>query len=167
MDEVRVVLRSRHRLRYGEDDDFGFVSAEALNSLWKDLSQTIFQIALFVVGISLVVGGIVIMNIMLVSVIERTREIGLRKAVGARPRDIRRQFLMESVALSATGGLIGVLFSFLASQAISAFSPLPARFPIWAPFLAVGITSVIGIAFGLWPSAKASRLDPIEALRSE
>jgi putative ABC transport system permease protein len=167
MDEVRVALRARHKLRYEEDDDFGFVSAEALNSLWKSMSKTIFQIALFVVGISLVVGGIVIMNIMLVSVIERTREIGLRKAVGARPRDIRRQFLMEAVALSATGGLVGVLFSFLASQAISAFSPLPARFPLWAPFLAVGITSAIGIAFGLWPSAKASRLDPIEALRSE
>jgi putative ABC transport system permease protein len=167
MDEARVVLRARHHLRYAEKDDFGFVSAEALNSLWKTLSQTIFQVALFVVGISLVVGGIVIMNIMLVSVIERTREIGLRKAVGARPRDIRRQFLMESVALAAAGGLIGVLLSFAASQAIAGLSPLPAVFPIWAPALAVGISSVIGIAFGLWPSAKASRLDPIECLRSE
>ncbi len=167
MDEVRVVLRARHHLRYAEKDDFGFINAEALNSLWKSISQTIFQIALFVVGISLVVGGIVIMNIMLVSVIERTREIGLRKAIGARPRDIRRQFLMESVALSAAGGIAGVAIAFLASLAIATFSPLPARFPWWAPALAVGISSAIGISFGLWPSAKAARLNPIEALRSE
>jgi putative ABC transport system permease protein len=114
-----------------------------------------------------VVGGIVIMNIMLVSVIERTHEIGLRKAIGARPKDIHRQFLMESVALAAAGGLAGVVLSFAAAQAIAILSPLPAVYPLWAPILAVAISSVIGIFFGLWPSAKAARLDPIEALRSE
>jgi len=167
MDEVRVVLRARHKLRYHEEDDFGIVTADGLNTLWRNLSQTIFQIALFVVGISLVVGGIVIMNIMLVSVIERTREIGLRKALGARYRDIRRQFLMESVALSAAGGLMGVILSWLASYLIARFSPLPAAFPWWAPVVAVLISGTIGIFFGLYPSAKAARLNPIEALRSD
>ncbi len=167
MDETRAVLRARHHLRYQETDDFGFVSAEALNTLWKDMSRLIFQVALFVVGISLVVGGIVIMNIMLVSVIERTREIGLRKATGARHRDIRRQFLLESVVLAASGGLIGVAIAFLLTLAIRAFSPLPAAFPWWAPALALAISSAVGIFFGLYPAAKAARLNPIEALRSE
>ncbi len=167
MDEARVVLRSRHHLRYTDLDDFGMVSAEGLNTLWRNLSRTIFQIALFVVGISLVVGGIVVMNIMLVSVIERTREIGLRKAVGARHRDIRRQFIMESAGLSATGGLIGVVISWIAVQAIAVFSPLPAVFPWWAPALAVSISAGVGIFFGLYPSRKAAGLNPIEALRSE
>jgi len=167
MDEVRVVLRSRHHLRYNDGDDFGFISADALNTLWKNLSQMIFQIALFVVGISLVVGGIVVMNIMLVSVVERTREIGLRKAIGARHRDIRRQFLMESVVLSAAGGLAGVLFAWMASLAIRFFTPLPAVFPLWAPLVAVSISAAVGIFFGLWPARKASLLNPIEALRSE
>jgi len=132
MDEVRVVLRARHHVRYGDDDDFGMVSAEALNTLWKSMTRTIFQVALFVVGISLVVGGIVIMNIMLVSVIERTREIGVRKAIGARTRDIRRQFLMESVALAAAGGLTGVAIAYGITRAVARFSPLPAAFPWWA-----------------------------------
>jgi putative ABC transport system permease protein len=167
MDEVRMVLRSRHHLRYSESDDFGMVSAEALNALWKSLTRTIFQIALFVVGISLVVGGIVVMNIMLVAVIERTREIGLRKAVGARHIDIKRQFLMESAGLSAMGGVIGVIISWCATQAIAIFSPLPAVFPWWAPALAVSISAAVGIFFGLYPSRQAARLNPIEALRSE
>ena len=167
MDEVRVLLRARHHLRYDEPDDFGFVSAEALNKLWRDLSRTIFQIALFVVGISLVVGGIVIMNIMLVSVIERTREIGLRKAIGARHRDVRRQFVTEAAVLAAVGGLVGVAFAYGATVAIRKLSPLPAAFPWWAPVLAMSISSAVGVFFGLYPAAKAARLNPIEALRSE
>jgi putative ABC transport system permease protein len=167
MDEVRTVLRARHHLRHWERDDFGFVSAEALNALWRSLSRTIFQVALFVVGISLVVGGIVIMNIMLVSVIERTREVGLRKAVGARQRDIERQFLIESAVLSAVGGLTGVAFAYAATLAIRKFSPLPAAFPWWAPALALGISSAVGIFFGIYPARKAARLNPIEALRSD
>jgi len=167
MDEARVVLRARHHLRYDDADDFGMVSAEAMNTLWRETSRAIFQVALFVVGISLVVGGIVIMNIMLVSVIERTREIGVRKAIGARQRDIRRQFLIESVVLAAAGGLIGVSAAFAITWLIRAISPLPAAFPWWAPALALGISSTVGITFGLYPAAKASRLNPIEALRSE
>jgi len=107
------------------------------------------------------------MNIMLVSVIERTREIGVRKAIGARTRDIRRQFLMESVALAAAGGLTGVAIAYGITRAVARFSPLPAAFPWWAPALALGISSVVGVFFGLWPAHKAARLNPIQALRSE
>jgi putative ABC transport system permease protein len=167
MDEARAVLRARHHLDYGDPDDFGFLTSEGINDLWHDLTQTIFLVAIFVVGISLVVGGIVIMNIMLVSVIERTREIGVRKAVGARQRDIVLQFLVESVTLSCVGGAIGVAGAYALSWAIRTFSPLPARFPLWAPLLAFGICATIGVFFGLQPARKAARLDPIEALRTE
>jgi putative ABC transport system permease protein len=167
MDEARVILRARHHLRYSEPDDFGIVNAEAMNALWRDMSSAIFNVALFVVGISLVVGGIVIMNIMLVSVIERTAEIGVRKAAGARHRDIRRQFLTESAVLAAAGGLIGLLLAYGATVAIRNFSPFPAAFPWWAPVLALTISSAVGITFGLYPAAKAARLNPIEALRSQ
>jgi len=124
-------------------------------------------VAVFVVGISLAVGGIVIMNIMLVSVIERTREIGVRKAIGARERDIRLQFLVESVTLSCLGGGVGVTAAFILSWLIRTYSPLPARFPLWAPLLAFGISVAIGVFFGVHPARKAARLNPIEALRSE
>ncbi|MBI3847324.1 MAG: ABC transporter permease [Planctomycetes bacterium] len=167
MDQARVVLRSRHHLRYGDDDDFGIVSSEGINDLWESLTRTIFIVAVFVVGISLVVGGIVIMNIMLVSVIERTREIGVRKAIGARNRDIRLQFLIESVTLSCVGGAIGVSAAFTLSWMIRHFTPLPASFPLWAPLLAFGICAIIGVFFGVHPARKAARLNPIEALRSE
>jgi putative ABC transport system permease protein len=167
MDEVRVILRARHHIRYSDPDDFGFINAEALNRLWSEMSRTIFQVALFVVGISLVVGGIVIMNIMLVSVIERTREIGVRKAIGARHRDIRRQFLIESAVLAAAGGLTGVSIAYGVTWAVRSFSPLPAVFPWWAPALALSLSSAVGLFFGLYPAAKAAKLNPIEALRSE
>jgi putative ABC transport system permease protein len=167
MDEARVILRARHHLKYSEADDFGMVNPEALNALWQGMTRTIFQVAIFVVGISLVVGGIVIMNIMLVSVIERTAEIGVRKAAGARHRDIRRQFLTESAVLAAVGGLVGVLFAYGATVAIRELSPFPAAFPWWAPVLALSVSSVVGISFGLYPAAKAARLNPIEALRSQ
>ena len=166
MDECRVILRARHHLAYHDKDDFGMVNPEALNALWKNMSRTIFNVALFVVGISLVVGGIVIMNIMLVAVIERTPEIGVRKAAGARHRDIRRQFLTESAVLSAVGGIIGVSLAYGATLAIRNLSPFPASFPWWAPALALTISSSVGIFFGLYPAAKAARLNVIEALRS-
>lgn len=167
MDEVRAVLRARHHLRPGDNDDFSIVTAEGINSLWRNMTQTIFSIALFVVGISLVVGGIVIMNIMLVSVIERTREIGVRKAVGARQRDIVQQFLIEAVLLSCLGGGIGILLALGAAEALAAFTPLPAAFPAWAPPVAFLICTAIGVFFGISPAKKAARLDPIEALRAE
>jgi len=167
MDQCRVVLRARHRLRYEEQDDFGMVSAEGINSLWRDLTRILFNVAVFVVGLSLVVGGIVIMNIMLVSVVERTREIGIRQAVGARDRDIRRQFLVEAVLLSCTGGAVGVALAWALSLAIGRLTPLPAAFPLWAPLLAFALCTAIGVFFGLQPAARAARLDPIQALRGE
>ncbi len=167
MDEVRAVLRARHHLEPDEPDDFAFVTAEGINSLWRNLTATIFSVALFVVGISLVVGGIVIMNIMLVSVVERTREIGVRKAVGARQRDIERQFLIESVLLSCLGGAIGILIAWGCSALLAANTPLPASFPAWAPAVAFVVCSAIGVFFGIHPARRASRLDPIEALRAD
>ena len=167
MDEVRGVLRARHHLQPGDADDFDFLTADGINSLWADLTSKIFMVAMFVVGISLVVGGIVIMNIMLVSVIERTREIGVRKAVGARQRDIELQFLIEAVLLSCLGGAIGIALAYAAAASLAAFTPLPARFPVWAPLLAFGICTLIGVFFGIHPARRAANLDPIEALRTE
>jgi putative ABC transport system permease protein len=167
MDEIGAILRVRHHLRYNEEDDFGFISAKSLMQFWEDLTQMIFRVAVFVVSISLVVGGIVIMNIMLLTVVERTREIGVRKAVGARQRDVRFQFLVESIMLCAAGGAIGVSIGWLCAWAVRTYSPIPARFPIWAPILAVAITSAVGIFFGLHPARKAAKMDPIEALRTE
>lgn len=167
MDEVRGVLRARHHLQPGDADDFDFLTADGINSLWADLTSKIFMVAMFVVGISLVVGGIVIMNIMLVSVIERTREIGVRKAVGARQRDIELQFLIEAVLLSCLGGAIGIALAYAAAESLAAFTPLPARFPVWAPLLAFGICTLIGVFFGIHPARRAAHLDPIEALRTE
>jgi putative ABC transport system permease protein len=167
MDQVRAVLRSLHHVEFHEPDDFGITSAEGINQLWENLTAIIFNVALFVVGLSLVVGGIVIMNIMLVAVIERTPEIGLRKAVGARQRDIKLQFLTESVVLSIVGGLIGVSLAFAVSWALRTYTPLPAAFPMWAPPTAFLVCAVIGVFFGLRPASTAAKLDPIEALRAE
>jgi putative ABC transport system permease protein len=166
IDEVRVVLRARHHLKYDDPDDFGVVSPEGLNRLWREMSAAIFQVALFLVSISLVVGGTVVMNVMLVSVVERTREIGVRKAVGARDRDIRGQLLWESVVLAASGGLSGLGLAYALTQAVVEWSPLPAAFPWWAPALALLISSAVGIFFGLYPSLRAARLSPVQALRS-
>ena len=167
MDEVRVILRARHHLRPNDDDDFDMLSAAGINDLWKSLTTAIFSIALFVVGISLVVGGIVIMNIMLVSVIERTREIGVRKAVGARQRDIVQQFLIESTLLSCIGGVFGIALAFAVSSLLATYTPLPAAFPPWAPPVAFVVCAGIGVFFGISPARRAARLDPIEALRTE
>lgn len=167
IEEVRGVLRARHHLAPRHADDFSFVTSEGINSLWRNLTATIFSVALFVVGISLVVGGIVIMNIMLVSVVERTREIGVRKAVGARQRDIEQQFLIEAVLLSCLGGLIGILLAYAIATLVAANTPLPTSFPVWAPPAAFLICAGIGVFFGIHPARRAARLDPIEALRSE
>ena len=166
-DQARRAMRTQHRLRYDEEDDFGLITSEGVNKLFADLTRIIFSVSLFVVGISLVVGGIVIMNIMLVSVVERTKEIGIRKAVGARQHDVIRQFLVESVVLCCAGGLIGVTIAYGVSWLIGRFSPLPSVFPAWAPVLAFLLSTVIGVFFGLYPARRAGRLDPIEALRAE
>ncbi len=167
MDDVRGIMRARHHLRYEDDDDFGFVTSAGVMEVWNNLTRMIFRVAIFVVGISLVVGGIVIMNIMLLTVVERTREIGIRKAIGARQRDVRFQFLVESVMLCAAGGLVGVAVGYLGAWAVRSYTPLPARFPVWAPLVAVAVTSAVGIFFGIHPARQAARLNPIEALRNQ
>ena len=164
-DQARISLRARHHLKFNDKDDFGVITSEGVNQLFETLTRTIFTVILFVVSISLVVGGIVIMNIMLVSVVERTKEIGVRKAVGARQADIVNQFLVEAVVLCCAGGAIGVVIAYGISFLLAMF--LPSSFPLWAPLLAVFLCSLIGIFFGIYPARRAGQLDPIEALRME
>jgi putative ABC transport system permease protein len=166
-DQSRLVMRTLHHLGYHEDDDFGLITSEGVNALFDQLTSTIFAVSLFVVGISLVVGGIVIMNIMLVSVVERTKEIGIRKAVGARQQDVVNQFLVESVVLCCVGGAGGIIFAWLISWTLSQFTPLPSSFPMWAPVVAIFLSTAIGVFFGIYPARRAGKLDPIEALRTE
>lgn len=166
-DQTRLILRTRRHLNYHDEDNFGVITSEGINQLFNSLTSAIFSVALFVVGISLVVGGIVIMNIMLVSVVERTKEIGIRKAVGARQQDVVNQFLVESVFLCCSGGLIGVALAYGLSVLLAKYTPLPASFPFWAPAVAVGLCTLIGVFFGIYPARKAGKMDPIEALRIE
>jgi putative ABC transport system permease protein len=167
MDDARVALRVHRHLRPRDDDNFGMYTSDTLMDFWKNFSQGIFAILIGVVSLSLVVGGIVIMNIMLMVVSERTREIGLRKALGARRRDIIWQVLTESTTLSLVGGLIGTTLGFSAALIVAAVTPLPARIEPWSVPLGLGMTAIVGIFFGLYPAMRASRLDPIEALRRE
>lgn len=166
-DQARLMMRNIHRLDYYDEDDFGVITSEGVNKLFADLTNVIFSVSIFVVGISLVVGGIVIMNIMLVSVVERTKEVGIRKAVGARQQDVINQFLVESIVLCCTGGLIGVTIAYGISWMIATFTPFPSSFPVWAPLVALTLSTIIGVFFGIYPARRAGRLDPIEALRSE
>jgi putative ABC transport system permease protein len=166
-DQARMLMRARHRLDYNDKDTFGIVTAEAINNLFQNLTGVIATVALGVTSISLVVGGIVIMNIMLVAVTERTREIGIRKSLGARRRDILMQFLIESVVLSACGGLIGLAIADTISYLLEKYTPVPASMPFWAVFMALAVSSSVGAVFGIYPAWKAARLDPIVALRAE
>jgi putative ABC transport system permease protein len=166
-DQIRLLMRARHRLGYNEKDTFGLISADAINNFVKGLFGLIAAVALGVVSISLVVGGIVIMNIMLVTVTERTHEIGIRKSLGARRRDILMQFLVESTTLSLIGGFIGLAIAYGISTLLVKLTPIPAELPVWAAFLAILVSSGVGLIFGIYPAWKAARLDPIVALRSE
>src|SRR5262249_54403557 len=150
-----------------KQDNFGMFTSDTLLGLYHTATNGIFAVLIGVVALSLVVGGIVIMNIMLMVVSERTREIGLRKALGARRRDIQWQILTESVTLSTLGGLIGTFFGFTLALIIAKVSPLPASVQVWSVMLGIGITAVTGLFFGLYPAMRAARLDPIEALRRE
>ncbi len=167
MEDARVALRVKRHLRPKEEDNFGFVTSDALLGFWSTFSGGIFAILIGVVSLSLVVGGVVIMNIMLMVVSERTREIGLRKALGARRRDIVWQILTESTTLSLVGGLLGTLLGFGLAMLIAALSPLPATIEPWSIPLGLGMTAVVGLFFGLYPAVRAASLDPIEALRRE
>ena len=167
MDDATVALRVSRRLKPREPDNFGIFTSDTLLGLYQQATTGIFAVLVGIVALSLVVGGIVIMNIMLMVVSERTREIGLRKALGARRKDIVSQVLTESITLSTCGGLVGILLGFLVAQAISTVTPLPARLEPWSVMLGIGITAAVGLGVGAFPAARAARLDPIEALRRE
>jgi putative ABC transport system permease protein len=160
-------MRIAHRLRPGEESDFSVETAAALVDFWKNLTAVLFSVIPAVVAIGVVVGGIVIMNIMLMAVTERTREIGIRKAVGARSQDIERQFLTEAIALATAGGIIGVASGWGFALLVATVSPLPARVTWWSVMIAVLLGAGVGVLFGVYPARRAARLDPIEALRQE
>ncbi|HQX81592.1 MAG TPA: ABC transporter permease [Vicinamibacterales bacterium] len=167
MDDATIALRVTRRLRPAEPDNFGVVTSDTFLELYNQVTSGIFAILIGVVSLSLVVGGIVIMNIMLMVVSERTREIGLRKSLGARRRDVLWQILTESITLSTFGGIVGTTLGFLVAFAISRFTPLPAAVEPWSVMLGIGVTAVVGLFFGLYPAMRAASLDPIEALRRE
>jgi putative ABC transport system permease protein len=166
-DDARVAWRIKRRLEPAEPDNFGIVSSDSVLDIYNQATAGIFAVLVGVVALSLVVGGIVIMNIMLMVVSERTREIGLRKALGAKRRDIMSQVLTESITLSITGGIVGVALGALAAAAIAAATPLPATVQPWSVAIGIFITGFVGLFFGWYPARRAAMLDPIEALRRE
>jgi putative ABC transport system permease protein len=167
MARAEEAMRIAHRLRPGEDNDFTVDTAEGLISFWQSLTQVIFTVVPAVVAIGIVVGGIVIMNIMLMSVRERTREIGIRKSLGASRRDIRRQFLAESVTLTSLGGAAGLTAGWILAQLVRTVSPLPAVVTWWSAAVALALGATVGLIVGVYPAARAARLDPVVALRYE
>jgi putative ABC transport system permease protein len=167
MDEATVALRIQRRLKPKQPDNFGIASADTFLDLYNKVTSGIFAVLIGVVSLSLVVGGIVIMNIMLMVVSERTREIGLRKSLGARRRDILWQILTESITLSTFGGVVGTALGFVVAFAISTYAPFKAIVQPWAVVLGISMTAAVGLFFGLYPAMRAAALDPIEALRRE
>jgi putative ABC transport system permease protein len=166
-DEVRAVLRALRHTPFRADDPFGVVTAESLQTLWRQISTAAFVLTLLISGVSLGVGGVVIMNIMLVGVVERTREIGVRLALGARKRDIRRQFLIEATMLSSAGGLAGIALGSGAAAAVEGLLAFPARVTPLILAAGLGLSAAVGIAAGYWPARSASNLLVVDALREE
>lgn len=166
-DEVRMLLRAYRHIKPGEDDTFTIFGSDTLSNAWNNLTGAITGMAFGVVSVFLVVGGIVIMNIMLAVVTERTYEIGIRKAVGARRQDILNQFLVESAVLATIGGLMGVIAAYLLTVIVKNSTPLPMEMPLASVAIGVGLSTAVGLFFGIYPARQASKLDPIVALRSD
>jgi putative ABC transport system permease protein len=167
IDEITDILRRRRRVPTGAPNDFGISSQDSLLDVYNQLTGATALVLTSISFVALMIGGIGVMNIMLVSVTERTKEIGVRKAVGATRLDILSQFLIEAVVLTAIGGIAGLIVGEVASLLMNKYSPLPAYVPLWAIGVGVGISAAVGIVFGLWPAWKAARLNPIDALRWE
>jgi putative ABC transport system permease protein len=166
-EQARNLMRIRRGLKPNDPENFGVVASDSIQAIWNQIMGGIFTGAILIVSVFLVVGGIVIMNIMLASVTERTREIGTRKAIGARRRDILLQFLVEAASLAAVGGLLGVGLALGLNPVVEALVSLPTQMPLWAVALGVGVATSVGLFFGVYPAFKAARLDPIVALRME
>jgi putative ABC transport system permease protein len=167
MREIEEILRSRHRLRLDEENDFDVLTADSILGILNSFTRAILLALIVISSIALMVGGIGVMAIMTISVTERTREIGVRKALGARRREILVQFLIEAVVLTSMGGILGVLIGSGIGYGVNRFAGFPVSLPWWSFALGLGFSSLVGIFFGMWPAMKASRLDPIEALRYE
>jgi putative ABC transport system permease protein len=165
--EVEALMRARRQLRPEQENNFEIETAKAALGFWEKISRILFMVLPLLVGISLVVGGIVIMNIMLMAVTERTREIGIRKALGAKRRDILAQFVVESVTLSTVGAALGIGLGIGLAFAVRALSPLPAAVAPWSIGVAVALGMTVGVLAGVYPAYRASKLDPIVALRAE
>ncbi len=167
IDEVIGILRVERKVPPGKENDFEVITRDSLTETWRNLTGVVFTASIGIAMISLLVGGIGIMNIMLVSVTERTREIGIRKSIGARKKDILWQFIVEAIVLSGVGGLIGVFFGIGLGQLVGAVTPIPSIVPVWSILVGLGFSSAVGLFFGIYPASKAARLDPIIALRHE
>jgi putative ABC transport system permease protein len=166
-DEARMLMRAWRHLPYDAADNFAILGSDSIMKLWHDLTGTLAGVAVGLVSVFLVVGGIVIMNIMLASVTERTREIGIRRSLGARKKHILLQFMMESAVLAATGGIIGVLLAYGVVALVGATTDIPVKTPLSAVIVSLCVSTAVGLFFGIYPATRAARLDPIEALRAE